>query len=188
MKTLTTLIAGCLLVAPAFADDAQDRAAASRAAIKDLGATLQGELQTAIKAGGPLNAIKVCNTKAPQLTGDVSKKHGWQVGRTSLKTRNPDNAPDAWEKKVLQDFDKRKAAGEDAAKLEHFEVVTDNGKQTFRYMKAIAIPENAPCVNCHGTKIDAKVQDKLKELYPKDQATGYNTGDLRGAFTVKQPL
>jgi hypothetical protein len=188
MKTFTALLIGGLLASPVFANDTQDRAAASRAAIKELGAALQGELQSAIKAGGPLNAIKVCNTKAPKLAEETSAKQGWKVGRTSLKTRNPDNAPDAWETKVLQEFDRRKGAGEDTAKLEQFEVVTENGKKTFRYMKAIAIPENAPCVNCHGDKIEAKVQDKLKELYPKDQATGYKTGDLRGAFTVKQPL
>lgn len=36
----------------------------------------------------------------------------------------------------------------------------------------------------------AKGEDpaKLEDLYPKDQATGHRTGDLRGAFTITQPM
>ena len=89
---------------------------------------------------------------------------------------------------MLKDFAKRKAAGEDPAKLERFEVVKHDGKSEFRYMRAIAIPEGAPCLACHGEKIDPAVAAKLKKLYPQDQATGFKTSDLRGAFTIRQPL
>ena len=107
---------------------------------------------------------------------------------TSLKPRNPDNAPDAWETKVLQDFEQRKAAGEDPAKLEYSEKIVSNGKEELRYMKAIVIAADAPCLTCHGDKIDPAVGAKLKTLYPQDQATGYKQGDIRGAFTITQPM
>lgn len=122
------------------------------------------------------------------ISADISKKHGWDVGRTSLRVRNPANVPDAWEEKVLRDFEKRKAAGEDPARLEYAEIVNQSGKSTFRYMKAIVIPAGAPCLACHGRELDASVAGKLRERYPNDRATGFREGDLRGAFSVSQPL
>ncbi|MDH3311078.1 MAG: DUF3365 domain-containing protein [Gammaproteobacteria bacterium] len=172
-----------LLAAPVLADDTDARIEASRNAAMKLQSTLLAELQSAMKEGGPPNAIKVCNTRAPAIAKEISGAGNLRIGRTSLKVRNTNNAPDAWEKKVLESFEARKAAGEDPAKLEHHEVV---GKE-FRYMKAIAIPANMPCLKCHGEQLDPAVQAKLKELYPNDKATGYKTGDLRGAFTITQP-
>ena len=108
------------------------------------------------------------------------------MGRTSLKTRNPKNAPDAWEKRVLEEFDAAKSKGADATKLEHFEVVEKNGVRTFRFMKAIPVAE--PCLTCHGETIKEPVKAKLAELYPNDRATGYKVGDIRGAFTLSKLL
>lgn len=182
------LFAAGLIALPAQADNLQDRTEASRNAVKELQGALVTELQAAMKAGGPVNAIDVCNKKAAAIAGDISQKKGWKIGRTTLKLRNHNNAPDAWEEKTLKDFEKRKAAGEDPAKLEHAEVVNQDGKQVFRYMKALPIPEGAPCLACHGDKIEPAVASKLKGLYPQDKATGYKTGDLRGAVTITQPL
>jgi len=185
-KTLLSAIVVSLFSASTFAGDLEDRAAASRAAVKEFAASLQGELGAAIKAGGPVSAIEVCSTKAPAIAADISKKQGWKVARTSLKLRNPKNAPDAWEAKVLKEFEARKAKGENPAQMEYSEIIKD--KKEFRYMKAIAIPADAPCLTCHGDKIDAAVGAKLKTLYPQDQATGYKLGDIRGAFTIMQPM
>lgn len=182
------LCAVIFLSASVLADDNTARIEASRNAAKEFQGLLGGELKAAIAAGGPVNAIQVCNKKAGEIAADISQKHGWKVGRTSLKTRNTANAPDAWETKVLNDFEARKAKGEDATKIEYSEVVKQDGKNVFRYMKAIPIPEGAPCLACHGEKIDPAAAAKLKELYPQDKATGYKQGDLRGAFTITQPL
>ena len=160
------------------------RVDAARAASAALGSGLLTELKAAFETGGPAAAIQVCNQKAPEIASGISQKQNMQVGRTSLKIRNPANTPDAWEKGMLEDFAKRKAAGEDPAKIEHAAVV---GKE-FRYMKAIAIPANASCLACHGESLNPAIKARLQELYPSDQATGYKTGDLRGAFTVRQRL
>lgn len=194
MKQFRLLALAAILVAPAVsADDIQAadleaRAAASRAAVKTFAQNLQGELQTAMKAAGPISAITVCNEKAPAISAAVSEAQGWTVGRTTLKPRNPDNAPDDWERDVLNTFEQRKSAGEDPATLEFFELLGENGTQEFRYMKAIGIAEGAPCLACHGTTIAPEVGAKLKALYPDDQAVGYKTGDIRGAFTIRQPM
>lgn len=182
------LVTGALLAAPAWGDDNAARVESSRNAVKLLQGALVTELQAAMKSGGPVQAIEVCHTRAAVIAEGISRETGMRVGRTSLKYRNPKNAPDAWETKVLQDFEKRKAAGESPAKLEYHEVVQMEGKPVFRYMKALPVPEGAPCLACHGQKLDPAVAARIKELYPQDQATGYKTGDLRGAVTIEQPL
>lgn len=159
-------------------------AADSRAITQEFGKTLKGELQAAIKAGGPVAAIAVCHSKAPAIAQALSQKTGWDIHRTSLKPRR--TAPDAWEKEVLLQFDTRQAAGEDPKKIEYYAVVEQAGKPVFRYMKALG---TAPlCLNCHGRDIKPEVQAKLHALYPDDQATGYEAGQIRGAFSIVQPL
>jgi hypothetical protein len=163
-----------------------ERAASSRAAAKTLLEALQATVTEAAQSKGPVHAIAVCNEQALPITHRVSQELGIDVGRTSHKLRNPKNAPDAWEKGVLEDFAQRKAAGEDLTKMEFYEVIEQDGKKTFRYMKAI--PLGAVCFNCHGTRLRPEVAAKLDELYPQDEARGFNVGDLRGAFTIKQDM
>lgn len=151
---------------------------------------LKGELGKGMKAGGPVAAISVCNTLAPAITLKHSEESGWQVGRTSFKLRNPDNAPDAWEAGVLEQFEQRRANGEGPDSLAHAEIVEDGEDKYFRFMKAIVMPpaDKMPCLKCHGEDIDADTAARLDELYPQDQARGYRAGQVRGAFTLKKKL
>lgn len=160
----------------------------SRTAMKALGSALQGELKAAMKQGGPLQALDVCHTKAPELSALISADQGdgTMVGRTSLKHRNPNNAPMAWQTTVLNDFEARKQAGEDPKSIEFSQLVNVDGKKEFRYMKAI--PTGEVCLKCHGGEIDPMVKEKINSLYPEDQATGYSLGDIRGAFVVTKPM
>jgi hypothetical protein len=186
---IRTLILGTCLVLAAQAAHAADVAALtadSRAAVKAFAQSLKAALTAAIEEGGPIRAIGVCNTKAPEIAQRESAAFGGRVGRTSLKRRNPANAPDAWERDVLNAFEARKAAGEDVAKLEHVEVVEENGRQVFRYMKAI--PTGGICVTCHGADLDPELAATLDALYPTDQARGFAIGDIRGAFTIRKAL
>ena len=170
----------------AQADDVSARAQASRAAIKELASRLKGELVQAIKAGGPESAISVCKVAAPSIASDISEKNGWRVGRTALRLRNPGNAPDEWERRVLERFSERLEQGADPEKLEHFEVVEENGASNFRYMKAIPLAK--PCLTCHGPAVEPAHYEEIKKLYPNDQAVGFELGSLRGAFSVSQPM
>jgi len=181
------LIASLLPASAVFADEAlQANIDEGKGIIKAFMEDLKGELQKGMKEGGPVNAIGICNTVAPHLAEAHSQMSGWQVARTSLKVRNPDNAPDAWETAVLNEFEARKAAGEDPMKLVKAEVVEEDGRQVFRMMKAI--PTAEVCTKCHGSEIAEPVAAKLDELYPDDQARGFQVGDLRGAFTLRKPL
>ncbi len=186
LKTVTAFLAAisCASVAPVIADPRIDEA---RTIVKAFAGALQSELQAAMKSGGPVQAVNVCHSRAPEIAAELSSRHGWQIERTSLKRRNADNSPDAWEIETLQQFEARKAAGEPVAQLELAAPVEIDGTQQFRYMKAI--PTQAICLTCHGGEsVLPEVAAEIKRYYPDDQARGYSEGDLRGAFSlVKRP-
>lgn len=158
----------------------------ARAVIRTFAGTLKGELQAGIKAGGPVTALEVCNTKAPQIAAKVATEAGMQVSRVSLKNRNPDNAPNVWQKTVLEDFETRKAAGADPTTLEFSEIVEHDGSKEFRFMKAI--PTGGVCLACHGESLANDVQETITTLYPDDRATDFKLGDIRGSFVVTKAL
>ncbi len=150
---------------------------------------LAGKLMKEIEAKGPEGAIGVCSTLAPNAALEISRGKGWKVSRVSLKPRNALLGPaDAWEQKVLLDFDARAAKGENPGALEHFEIVDEPAGRQFRYMKALPV---APlCVNCHGPsdKLAPGIRERLAKDYLSDRATGYAPGQIRGAITIKRPL
>lgn len=155
----------------------------AKGAVKAMATTLKGELQAAMQAGGPVEAIAVCHTKAPEIAQSISAEKGVEMTRVSLKNRNPEmGAANEWQTQVLNDFETRKAQGEDPAGIAYAEVVENE----FRFMKAI--PTGAICLKCHGAELSPAVSAKLGELYPDDKAIGYQEGDLRGAFVVVKNL
>jgi hypothetical protein len=147
---------------------------------------LKTELKAGLKAGGPAEAIKVCREKAPDIARRVSAKTGWTIGRTSLKLRNPLNAPDAWEQGVLENFQVQFAEGAKPGGLVYSDVIGENRKTVFRLMKGIKT--GGLCLKCHGSQVSQPVNERLKDLYPYDRATGFKAGDLRGAFTLEKQL
>jgi hypothetical protein len=192
MKKIITVALLCAIpLSASFADDdAKKYAAESKEVVKEFFGQLKGELGKSMKAGGPVATIEVCSKTAPAIAKALSEKHGMTVARTSLKTRNSANAPDAWEEKVLQKFDQRRAAGESPDEMAAFEIIEEGGKKNFRFMKAIGMPplDKMPCLKCHGENIDPKISAKLDELYPEDNARGYKVGQIRGAFTITKSL
>lgn len=146
-------------------------------------------LQKQMAAGGPARAVSVCSELAPAIANKISRETGWKVTRVGTRVRNPLlGMPDAWEQKVLQNFEKRAAKGEAFDKMSYAEVVSEPDGKYFRFMKALAIKK--PCLACHGTEgqISPAVRAILKKRYPHDKATGYKIGDLRGAISIKEPL
>lgn len=97
--------------------------------------------------------------------------------QTSLRLRNPNNAPDEFEKRVLKTL-------EDNKKLdEYWKIDEVNQEKYFRYMLPLVIEE--ACLQCHGEK--EKIPAFIKEKYTTDAATGYTLGDIRGAVSLKIP-
>lgn len=148
-----------------------------------------GMMQETVAAQGAMAAIPVCKETAPQLLKEQADKTGWSMRRVSLKTRNADRGtPDGWEVRQLADFNIRAANGEKVETLEHGEVVSENGKSIYRYIRAI--PVGPVCISCHGAPelIEANLRTELNKHYPNDHSMGYAIGQIRGALTVKRPL
>jgi hypothetical protein len=101
-----------------------------------------------------------------------------------MRVRNEKNTPDEWELAVLQQFEKRKIAGENLKTMEYAETVKEGDQLVYRYMKPIPIV--GACLTCHGINLGDEITDKVKSLYPNDQAIGFNMGDIRGAFTLQK--
>jgi len=181
-KSLIILMIFNFCISASFAAAKQEMIKESKHAIKDFAGQLKSRLMEGMTKGGPVTAIQICNQVAGDIGKQVSEKHGWKISRTSLKPRNTKNAPDAWEASVLQSFEKRKLAGEDITKIDYAEILQNNGRPVFRYMKAI--PTQGLCLSCHGDNIPPDVSDKLWQLYPDDKAKGFKIGDIRGAFSI----
>ncbi len=179
------VIAGVSPVIAADQPDINALKAEAKEIVQGFFKELKGTLVSTMKEKGPAGAVDVCHEKAQEIT-KKHNKNGWKVGRTALKIRNPKNAPDAWEKAVLQEFEKKIAEGADPKTLVKAEIVEQDGKKVFRFMKAI--PVKKPCLNCHGEKVNPDLYKTIKKYYPEDQAIGFKLGQLRGAFTLSKPL
>lgn len=180
------LITTLLFSVSSYSDDLADFDADSKQAIKEFAMTLKSALLTAMKSGGSVEAITVCNTVAPSIAETLSNKYGFEIGRTSLKVRNPDNKADEWESGILQQFEDRKQQGEAINTLSIVAKHETENQSYFRKMKAI--PIDKACLICHGTQISTQTKSMLDTHYPNDQAIGYKLGDIRGAFTVKKAI
>ena len=178
-----------LAALPALAQDVAALTADTKKTVLPVVPKVVNAMQEAVAAKGVAGAIPICKDEAPKLVKEKRDETGWAIRRVSLKTRNAERGtPDPWEASVLADFDLRAANGEKPETLEKSEIVTIDGKQVFRYMKALPVAE--VCLNCHGPadKLDPAVKAELGNSYPQDQATGYAKGQIRGALTVKRPL
>lgn len=138
---------------------------------------LKQKLLQAIQAGGFEHAVSVCADEAPKIADGLGRERGWSVKRVSLKPRNSKVAsPDEFETKVLKAFDNHQQQGQSTNI--HVEVI---GEQ-FRYMKAIST--GTICLSCHGESVDSSLKQSIKQYYPGDMATGYASGQIRGAFSL----
>jgi hypothetical protein len=157
----------------------------SRQLAMQLGGQLKAELTKAIAEGGPMAAINVCYLRAPEIAAQLSQASGARVGRTALRVRNPSNAPDDLERAVLEQFAADLGSGPIDRPLEAVFEIRRGDAVEHRYMRAI--PTDALCLTCHGKTIAPDLAAAIARDYPKDQATGFEQGQLRGAFSVVWP-
>lgn len=178
MRLFTVFLCGALS-AGAYAENFTEMTAEGAALISPFQQHLMDTVKSAMQAGGATKAVEACQLLAPEIA-DQHSRTPWVVGRTALKVRNPANAPDAWEKQVLEQFVRRAAAGEELSQLTHSEMV----KGEFRMMKAI--PTGEACLGCHGKEIKSELAAVIDQSYPQDKARGFALGELRGAFTLRR--
>lgn len=139
------------------------------------------QLKAALESGGPVSAVNVCQQAAMVITDSTSDQFdGVTIRRTSLKVRNPANAPDAQDRGILEHWEKLKGEGKALSEGE----VTESDEGKLRYYRPIMV--QAACLKCHGDEksFSPELLDVLNTAYPKDEARGYAEGDLRGVFRV----
>jgi hypothetical protein len=143
---------------------------------------LASALMTAMQEGGATNAIDVCKLEALRLTESIARQNpGTQVKRTSLKFRNPKNAPDHLEQVALTHFEQLAAKGEE---LPHHLLQKVQEEDTVYYRYYQPLKTMSFCLTCHGSP-EPELAEILKKRYPEDRAVGYNAGEFRGLIRVQ---
>jgi hypothetical protein len=191
MRTATgAALAALLVVTAACAGDADvetvvpdsiqhEVARVGEEAAQSLRAGLSQRLMAAIAANGPAAAIDVCAFEAMPLTDSIAAATGFELKRTSLRIRNPRNAPDSLEVLALEWFDAHEAEAPTS-------LVQMDG-EVYRYYSPLRTA--ALCTQCHGPaeSLPEPVHSVLRERYPADRAVGYREGELRGLLRVSVP-
>ena len=96
-----------------------------------------------------------------QMMNEYEGLYGLKGHITSLKLLNPNNAPDPWEKSVLEGMEKG-----DSIEEKHLFTTQDN-RPVLRMMEPLKIKEG--CLKCHAHQ-------------------NYKVGDVRGGVTVMLPM
>ena len=187
-------IYGCFAIAAACGSESPDVtpgdeqwvSAVGRESATALAGGLIQRLTGALQEGGAAHAVSFCSQEALSLTAAIEQglADGIQLKRTSLKYRNPANAPDKLETAAIAYF-------EDALANRHElppHYVQRASRGEFRYYQPLVV--NDLCLQCHGTAetIAPEVHQAIETLYPNDLATGYDVGELRGVIRVTVPV
>ncbi len=183
------LLAVCASAALAQGDPATKSVEEGRKIAAQVSSALRNQLIKEMQASGPLRSLIVCKHTCPELLSAPSRRTGWRISAVSLKPRNPAlGAPDAWEQKVLVDFERRVAGGEKAEGLEATEIVSEPQGRFFRY--AVAMPVEPLCLVCHGPRasLPARVREQLAIDYPFDRAIDFAAGQIYGIVAIKHSL
>lgn len=158
----------------------------ARRVANELTDKVRGLLFKELEKGGYVGAVRVCSEVAQEIPREFTARTGHYVRRVSLGYRHPKDVPDEYERQKLEAFNRLNR--ERKLESEYYEVVTEEGREYLRYLKPLIT--GPMCLTCHGEaqQIPADVKAILAEKYPDDRATGYHTGDVRGAVSVKIAL
>ena len=144
---------------------------------------LEKNLGEALKNGGPVNALNFCSTRAIPLTDSMSIALNAQIKRVSDNNRNLMNKANSEELAYIKATKSLIAQNKEPLP----KLITTETKNIGFY----PIIANQKCLKCHG-QVDAEVMPEtyaaIKNLYPKDKATGYSTGELRGIWVVEMDI
>ena len=168
--------------APSPASPLTNEARAAEAA-KAFSAELRRTLGKAMADGGPSAGVKVCHDEAPRIAARIADAHGVRLGRVGVRSRQPANRLEGWQKQIL---DAWQASPPDGALASWAPVASmDATGGDFRWAKAIET--EAVCTVCHGATFEAGLAATIQRLYPDDSATGFDVGSLRGLIWVELP-
>jgi hypothetical protein len=176
----TGLAAAAWLSAPTPRARAETPVAERPAKAAEAVAALRSQLLAALTralAEGPEAAIDACRVEAPRIAAEVGAG-GAAVGRTSHRLRNPANAPEPWMVPLLEEF--RASPPQPGAWRK-----VDLGPRGTGYAEPILL--QPMCATCHGEAVAPALRERIRALYPSDEAVGFRIGELRGMFWAVVP-
>lgn len=150
-------------------------------AAKAFSAELRSTLGAAMAQGGPAAGVQVCHEEAPRIAERVSAAHGVRLGRVGVRSRQPANRLEGWQKSLLTTWQASPPAGAPASWAPVTSIDPQEG--TLRWAKAIET--EAVCVVCHGPSVEPGLAETIRRLYPDDPAVGFEPGSLRGLLWVE---
>jgi len=159
---------------------------AGESAIQLVGNRLILEVNQVLAAKGAEEAIEVLHLKTLTLPpAGPGKPSITAVRRTSLKVRQPANAPDNADLAALMSIQKELMDGNNPPKLllQRIEAAGTTPEE-WRVYRPISVMSS--CVVCHGP-VDTllpSVKAKLERLFPEDKAVNYAAYDWRGVIRV----
>lgn len=153
--------------------------------INRLAMTMVREVAGAGTPEGAGKSLDVCHLKALPSTGVVIKDEPriTAVKCTSLRLRNPVNAPDPGEQLALKRIEKDLEKGV-VPKVLLQQIDLPTGKSEWRVYKPLGVLPQ--CAACHGPteNLPPDLQARLKERYPQDKANMFAAGNWRGLIRV----
>ena len=154
-------------------------------AIGRIGTTMVTEATTAVTKSGPVLALDACHLKTVVTTnGTVAgMPRITAMKRTSVKLRDPKNAPDAAEQLALHRMEVAINAGRPPNVLVQ-KIENPGGATEWRVYRPLVVRPN--CLPCHGPsgQMSAELRTALKTRYPDDQAVDFAVGEWRGLLRV----
>lgn len=173
----------------AFVDPDDPRVAGIRQlgerTIDQAGVALVNEVRRVLASTPPAQAIGALHLKDYKLPAGVAGKPAvTSLRRTSLRVRNPANAPDAADRAALALIKEQLEQGDPVAKVLVQQVALPGQPREWRVYRPLSAMKQ--CLECHGETVALApgVTERLKELYPGDAAVDYKDRDWRGLIRV----
>lgn len=124
------------------------------------------------------NYALVPQVVATQVAKRMTSGSKYYVRQVSLRYRNPDNRPDAYETDHLRAF-----AGREVR--ESYNVIAVRGEKVFRYMQPMVAEKS--CLGCHGAYDEAPAF--VRARFPRGHYSyNYRLGEVIGAVSVSVPM
>ena len=115
---------------------------------------------------------------ATRIAHQLTQGSSFSVRQISLRYRNPENRPDAFETAQLNSF-------KNNTPTEFWHMVTEDGKKKFRYLLPMVADQS--CLTCHGSYDSAPAF--VKARFPQGHFSyGYKLGEVIGAISISIPM
>lgn len=153
--------------------------------IDRIGGAMITEVERILTTKGLDAAVEELHLKSLKLPKPTDgKPRVVAMKRTSLRIRNPDNAPDAADMAALQRIAETLGGDEPPPKVLFQKVETSDAQVEWRVYRPIAVTEH--CLLCHGKgdALQPSVQSAVARHYPEDKAVNYSAYDWRGVIRV----